>query len=220
MLKFDWKDSAETRAMALKLDPGNSNALLNRAVHTLITGSHADAIAQMQEVLQRDPLNLLSRRYAARLFFYVGRLDEAERFLRQVLAVNPNFSAAHYELGRILLIRGDTTAAVEEFQAESNPSWRSFGLPLGYHAAHRKAEADAALNNLLANSAGFELQIAEAYASFGDADKAFDWLNKAVTGDPGIIWFRYDPLLAGLSADPRYRAILKRMNLPTSPDNP
>jgi TolB-like protein len=220
MLKFEWKNSAETRARALKLDPGNSNALLNRAVHTLVTGSHADAIAQMQEVLQRDPLNLLSRRYAARLFFYVGRLDEAERLLRQVLAVNPNFSAAHYELGRILLVRGDATAAVEEFEAESNPSWRSFGLPLGYHAAHRKAEADAALNKLLGNSAGFELQIAEAYASFGDADKAFEWLNKAVTGDPGIIWFHYDPLLAGLNADPRYRAILKRMNLPTSPDNP
>jgi TolB-like protein/Flp pilus assembly protein TadD len=220
MLKFDWKDSAETRAKALQLDPGNSNALLNRAVHTLITGSHADAIAQMQEVLQRDPLNLLSRRYAARLLFYVGRLDEAERLLRQVLAVNPNFSAAHYELGRILLVRGDTTAAVEEFETESNPAWRSFGLPLGYHAAHRKIEADVALNNLLANSAGFELQIAEAYASFGEAGKAFEWLNKAVTGDPGVIWFRYDPLLAGLNADPRYRAILGRMNLPTSPDNP
>jgi TolB-like protein/Flp pilus assembly protein TadD len=219
MLKFDWKDSAETRAIALKLDPGNSNALLNRAVHTLVTGSHADAIAQMQEVLQRDPLNLLSRRYAARLFFYVGRLDEAERLLRQVLAVNPNFSAAHYELGRVLLVRGETTAAVEEFEAESNPSWRSFGLPLGYHAAHRKAEAGAALNHLLADSVGFEFQIAEAYASFGDADKAFEWLNKAVTGDPGIIWFRYDPLFAGLNADPRYGAILKRMNLPTSPDN-
>lgn len=220
MLRFDWKDSAETRAKALQLDPGNSNALLNRAVHTLITGSHADAIAQMQEVLQRDPLNLLSRRYAGRLFFYVGRLDEAERLLRQVLAANQNFSAAHYELGRVLLVRGNTTAAVEEFQAESNPNWRSFGLPLGYHAAHRNAEADAALNKLLANPSGFELQIAEVYAWFGDADKAFEWLNKAVTGDPGIIWFRYDPLLAGLNADPRYGAILKRMNLPMSPDNP
>jgi hypothetical protein len=91
---------------------------------------------------------------------------------------------------------------------------------LGYHAAHRKAEAEAALNHLLVNSAGFEFQIAEAYASFGDADKAFEWLNKAVTGDPGIVWFRYDPLFAGLNADPRHRAILKRMNLPAAPDNP
>jgi TolB-like protein/Flp pilus assembly protein TadD len=217
MTKFEWKTSAETRARALQLDPGNWGALLDRAIQTLNTGSHVDAIAQMQEVLDRDPLNLLSRRYAARLFFYVGRLDEAERLLRQILAVNPNFSAAHYELGRILLVRGNTSAAISEFEAEANPSWRGFGLPLGYHAAHRKADADAALNNLLVKPAGSEFQIAETYASFGDADKTFEWLNKAVTGDPGIIWFRYDPLLARLSGDPRYPAILKRMNLPASP---
>jgi TolB-like protein/Flp pilus assembly protein TadD len=217
MLRFDWKSAAETRARALQLDPGNWNALLNRAVQTLITGSHADAVAQMQETLDRDPLNLLSRRYAARLFFYAGRLDEAERLLRQILAVNPNFSAARYELGRVLLVRGNTPAAIVEFETESNPGWRAFGLPLGYYAAHRKADADAALKILLVQSAGSEFQIAETYASFGDAGKAFEWLNRAVTGDPGIIWFRYDPLLAGLNGDPRYQAILKRMNLPTSP---
>jgi TolB-like protein/Flp pilus assembly protein TadD len=217
MLRFDWKSAAESRARALQLEPSNSNALLNRAIQTFITGSHADAIAQMQEALDRDPLDLLIRRYAARLFFYAGRLDESERLLRQILAVNPNFSAAHYELGRVLLIRGNTPAAIVEFETESNPGWRDFGLPLGYYAAHRKADADAALKVLLAQSAGSEFQIAETYASFGDADKAFEWLNRAVTGDPGIIWFRYDPLLAGLNEDPRYQAILKRMNLPTSP---
>ncbi len=213
MLRFDWKKSAETRARALQLDPGNWNALLNRAIQTLITGSHADAIAQMKEVLDREPLNLLGRRYAARLFFYVGQLDEAEQLLRQILAVSPNFSAAHYELGRVLLLRGDTKAAIGEFEMEANPDWRNFGLPLGYHAAHRNADADAALKNLLVKSAGSEFQIAETYASFGDADKAFEWLGKAVTGDPGMIWFRYDPFLAALSGDSRYRTILKRMKL-------
>jgi TolB-like protein/lipoprotein NlpI len=217
MIRFDWKSAAESRARALQLDPGNSDALLPRAIQTLITGSHADAVAQMQEALDRDPLNLLTRRYAARLFFYIGRLDEAERLLRQILAVNPNYSAAHYELGRVLLIRGDATGAFREFDTESNPAWRNYGLPLGYHAVHRDADADAALNTLLAHSSGSEFQIAETYAWFGDADKAFEWLNRAVTGDPGIVWLHYDPLFARLIGDPRYQAILKRMNLPPSP---
>jgi tetratricopeptide (TPR) repeat protein len=186
---------------------------LNRAVFL----SYASEDTAAAQTLEHDPLNLLSRRYAARLFFYVGRLDEAERLLRQILAVDPTFSAAHYELGRILLVRGNTPAAIVEFETESNPGWRVFGLPLGSFAAHRKADADAALKNLLVHSAGAEFQIAEDYASFEDADKAFEWLNRAVTGDPGIIWFRYDPLLAGLNGDPRYQVILKRMNLPASP---
>jgi tetratricopeptide (TPR) repeat protein len=169
----------------------------------------------MQEALDRDPLNLLTRHYAARLFFYVGRLDEAEQLLRQILAVNPNFSATHYELGRVLLVRGRAQAAIAEFESEGNPAWRRFGLPLGYHAAHRQADADAALKILLAQCCS-EFQIAETYATFGDADKAFEWLNKAVTSDPGMLWFRYDLLLAGLNGDPRYQAVLKRLNLSTS----
>jgi TolB-like protein len=217
MLRFEWKNAAESRAKALQGDSGNSNALLNRAIQTLTTGSSADAVAQMHEALDRDPLNLLLRRYGARLFFYAGRLDEAEQLLRQILAVNPNFSAAHYELGRVLLIRGNISAAVIEFEKESNPTWRSFGLPLGYHSAHRNADAEGALRTMLANSAGSEFQIAETYAWFGDADRAFEWLNKAVTGDPGILWCRHDPLLGGLTGDPRYQAILKRINLATAP---
>jgi TolB-like protein/tetratricopeptide (TPR) repeat protein len=216
-LRFDWKGADESRAKALHLNPGNGNALLNQAVQTLITGNQSEAIAQMQVALDRDPLNMLNRRYAGRLFFYAGRLDEAERLLRQILAVNPNYSAAHYELGRVLLLRGNAQAALAEFEAETNPDWRAFGLPLGYYSANRKADADAALNKLLARAEDSEFQIAEAYAWFGNADKAFEFLNKAVTSDPGIIWIRYDPLLDKLQGDPRYQAILKRINLPSSP---
>ena len=216
MLRFDWKGATEARARALQLDPGNSNALQNRAVQTLITGSHEDAIAQIEVALNRDPLNVLNRRYAARLFLYTGRLDEAERLLRSILAVNPNYSAAHYELGRVLLLRGKTQDAVAQFEAETNPDWRDFGLPLGYYSTNRKVEADAALDKLLAKTSDSEFQIAETYAWFGNAGKAFEFLNKAVTSDAGIIWFRYDPFLDRLKGDPRYQEILKRINLPSS----
>ena len=212
-LRFDWKHADESRAKALQLNPGNGNALLNQAAQTLIMGNQSEALAQMQVALDRDPLNMLNRRYAGRMFFYAGRLDEAERLLRQILAVNPNYSAAHYELGRVFLLRGNAQAALAEFEAETNPDWRAFGLPLGYYSVHRKSDAEAALDKLLARSEDCEFQIAEAYGWFGNVDKAFEFLNKAVTSDPGIIWFRYDPLLDGLKGDPRYQAVLKRINL-------
>ncbi len=215
-LRFDWKGADESRAKALHLNPGNGNALLNQAVQTLITGSQSDAIAQMQVALDRDPLNLLNRRYAGRMFFYAGRLDDAERLLRQILAVNPNYSAAHYELGRVLLVRGNAQGALAEFEAETNPDWRAFGLPLGYYSANRKADADDALNKLLARTEDTEFQIAEVYGWFGNTDKAFEFLNKAVNSDPGMIWLRHDPLLDKLQGDSRYTAILKRINLPAS----
>jgi TolB-like protein len=214
LVHLDWGGTSQATARALQLDRGNAQALFTRAILIQITGSSANAITAVQQALDRDPLNLLSRRYAARILYYAGRLAEAETMLRQILAVNPSFSAAHYELGRVLLARGNVSAAIAEFESESSPEWRVNGLPLGYHAAGRTAEANAALQDLLRHSDGAEFQVAEAYAFLGDADRAFAWLDRAVGGDPGVIWLRNDPLCVNLMHDPRYAALLKRLNLP------
>lgn len=134
--------------------------------------------------------------------------------IRQVLNMSPSYPAAQYELGRILLTKGQIAPAVAAFEAESSPAWRSFGLPLGYHAQGRTPDADAALAALVANSAGAEFQVAEAYAFLGNADKAFEWLGNAdVKRDPGVMWLRGDPLLKTLVGDPRYAALLRKLKL-------
>jgi hypothetical protein len=57
--------------------------------------------------------------------------------------------------------------------------------------------------------------IALVYAARGDPDRAFAWLDRAVHAyADGIIWIKGDPLLDGLVADPRFNALLRRMNLP------
>ena len=56
-------------------------------------------------------------------------------------------------------------------------------------------------------------QVAEIYADFGDADQAFKWLGAAVERDLGIIWLHNDPLFKGLTRDPRYARILRKLKL-------
>ena len=65
MVRYDWRGSAEATDKALQLDPGNSEALFIRAILTQVTGTSADAMAAMQKARDRDPLNQLTRRYAA-----------------------------------------------------------------------------------------------------------------------------------------------------------
>jgi hypothetical protein len=58
-------------------------------------------------------------------------------------------------------------------------------------------------------------QIAEVYAWGGEKDRAFEWLEKArERGDAGLLHTKVDPTLRGLRGDPRYTALLKKMNLP------
>jgi TolB-like protein/cytochrome c-type biogenesis protein CcmH/NrfG len=209
----DWTGARAAINKALQVDPNNVIALIADAHLTRTVGNADDALAKFRQTLDRDPLNLLNRRYIARVLFFAGRLDEAEATVRQVLAMSPSFPAAHYELGRILLAKGQVAAAVSEFEAEKS-GWREFGLPLGYQAERRTAEANAALAALVRDSAGSEFQVAETYAYFGNPDKAFYWLDRAVDHDPGIQWLRGDPLFKDIIADPRYAALLRKLNLP------
>ena len=211
----DWPGAGALLATALKLEPLNSRAMLMQTILTYAGGNQKDAIRLYERVLERDPLNLLARRYLARMLYFVGRLDDAETTIREVLALNGSYQAANYELGRILLARGQVAAAVTAFEAETDPGWRQFGLPLGYHAQHREPEAKAALAALVANSAGSEFQVAETYGYFGDADRAFEWLDRAVERhDGGLLWLRGDPLLKGITHDRRYPPLLARLHYP------
>ncbi len=210
----DWAGARASLDKALQVDPTNIGALIADAHLTRSVGNIDESLAKFRRTLDRDPLDLLNRRYYGRVLYFAGRLDEAEATIRQVLEMSPSFPAAHYELGRILLAKGQVAAAVSEFEAEKTPGWREFGLPLGYHAQQRTSDANAALAVLLANSDGSEFQVAETYAYFGNSDKAFYWLDRAIDHDPGIQWLRGDPLFKGITADPRYAALLRKLNLP------
>jgi tetratricopeptide (TPR) repeat protein len=170
-------------------------------------------VALFRQALEHDPLNLLARRYLARTLSFAGRLAEAEIEIRQVLDTNPAQPGAHYDLGRILVAKGEIDAAGAAFEAETDASWKGIGLPLKFHAQQRTAEANAALATLVKNSSGAEFQVAEAYADFGDTDQAFKWLDAAAESDSGIIWLHNDPLFKGLRSDPRYAMILRKLKM-------
>ena len=49
----------------------------------------------------------------------------------------------------------------------------------------------------------------------GEKDKAFQWAERAYTErDAGTTWLKIDFSFRGLRDDPRYKALLRKMNLP------
>ena len=199
-------------AKGRSVDPNDPTLLLMSAVLARALGREQQSIALFHQTLARDPLQLLARRYLARTLAFAGRLPEAEIEIRQVLDMNPAQTGGHYDLGRILLAKGETDLAATAFKAETDPSWRIFGLPLAFYAQHRTSDANAALAEQLRNPHEAEFQMAETYAYFGDADQAFKWLDAAAERDLGIMWLRDDPLLKALKSDPRYATLFRKLN--------
>jgi TolB-like protein/Tfp pilus assembly protein PilF len=213
MMAHEWAQAEATLASAREIDPTDSSVFMISAVLARGLGRDDDAIALFRQALDHDPLNLVARRYFARTLFFAGRLAEAEVQIRQVLDTNPAQPGAHYDLGRILLAKGQIDAAGAAFEAETDEGWKRIGLPLKFRALQRTAEANAAFAILLNKSAGAEFQVAETYADFGDADQAFKWLDAAAERDLGIIWLHNDPLLKGLTRDPRYAVLLRKLKM-------
>jgi len=106
--------------------------------------------------------------------------------------------------------------ALVEVEREHDADWRLYGHALAYQALGRKTESDAALAELVAKYHAVDaFQIAEVYAFLGEADRAFEWLERAYAQrDSGLSKMKGDPLLKSLERDPRYTAFLKKMRLP------
>lgn len=100
---------------------------------------------------------------------------------------------------------------------DSNPS-----LPLAekarvYALSGRRGDALQTLDRLLALSKRTQVSkypIAAVYAALGDKGQAFAYLNRAYDEHSFMLGFlRVDPALDPLRSDPRFRELLRRMEL-------
>ena len=112
-----------------------------------------------------------------------------------------------------LLLKGDAKGALAEIEQETSEAWKMIGLPMAYHALGRKADSDAALAALIAKyEKDGPYNIAYVYAFRGEADQAFEWLDKAVEyGDPGLGEIVTENLFDNIHADPRWLPFLRKI---------
>ena len=209
----DLAGGAQQFQRALALDPANLDVLLNSAVLLGSLGRLDEALAVDEAIVRRDPVNV---RALFNLGIYQredGRLDAAIASFRTVLSLSPGNGGAHYGLGIALLQKGDAPGALAEIEQETDESWKMYGLPMAYHALGRKANSDAALAAVIAKyeKDGPE-NIAYVYAFRGEADKAFEWLDKAVKyGDPGLGEIVTESLFDKIHNDPRWLPFLRKL---------
>jgi len=213
---WDWAGAQREYARAQQVDPDSAATLARMANSAAAFGRLDDAIALQQQLLIRDPLSARRHRKLATYFIDAGRFGEAEAALRKSLELNPEASATHYFLAMAFLGSGRNAQALAEIQRETDDAWRKTGLPFVYFALGRRAAADAALETLkteYAYSSAFN--IAEVYAYQGEKKPAFGWLDRALRQrDAGMLWLKTNAHFKDLRDDPRYRALLKRLNLP------
>jgi len=206
----DMAVAAQHMQRALALEPTNTHIVSNAASLTQYLGRLNEAIALIEYCGARDPVSPITQCNLGYAYMLAGRLDDAVATCRIAVTLSPDHLSGHYLLGTALLLKGEHKAALAAFQKETDEAYRVKGMTLALHALERQSEFDATFTELRERwGEQWPSEIAHVYAWIGDADSAFEWLDRAVSkedlGDQYLL-----PFYRTLHEDPRWRQFLEK----------
>ena len=146
-------------------------------------------------------------------YLRAGRLDDAVASFRTALTLSPGQLGAGQLMGIALLLKNEPDAALAAMKQEAGGDWRQIGLAMAYHALGQVKESDAMLAEVIAKVEEVaSYNIAFVLAFRGEADRAFEWLEKAVHyNDPGLAQIVNIPMFANVHSDPRWLPFLEKL---------
>jgi len=213
---FDWAGADASYQRAVELEPGNPEVVRMAAASSKELGRFEEALPLARRAVDLDPLNAHSWESLGETEYFMGQLDEAAAHVRKALELNPDVWPGPIKLSQIYLMQGRPQDALPEIKRVRYEPSRVFLYAIAYYALDRKKESDAALSELITKYQQNTYLIAEVYAFRNQSDEAFEWLDRAyVQRNAGLISTKVDPLLKSLRHDPRYAALLKKLNLPS-----
>ena len=216
-MNLDWNLPAAEAVLAqadkkAPRDPRIKNTL---AILRMYQNRTEEALMLRREAVALDPLDVIIQGNLATVLMSLGRYDEAEAAARRGLELQPTSSLNHYLIARIYLVRGQPEVALREAQLESGAIYRNLGIALAHTARSDRVAADEALATMIRDHGGDNpFRVALIYAVRGEADKVFEWLDRAYTAhDPRVINTTSEDLLKPYRSDPRFIAFCRKVGL-------
>ncbi len=216
---FSFPDAEREFNRTLELDPGNPEAKAGYGHFLMMLRRPDEGIRQIERAVAIDPLQVGNRVLYASDLFVARRYDEALANANEVLRMQPGHpiawamvfwsqhlkqryaeaavaAAAYYEGVGFK----DVAEALKQRYAES-----------GYAAALRLASEV----ELAKHGDPTAWDAACNYAMVGDRSRALDLLERAYAWrDPNIPFMSCLPIFDPLRTEPRFQALLRKMNLP------
>ncbi len=215
-LQFDWAGAVADLDRASRLRPGDTAIQALRAELRGTPEPVAEAIARARAGTDRDPLNPNAWVDLGLAHMAGEDFSGARQALARALEIAPGHSGATWNTCACLVAGGRAAEALE-LASRSPFEWlRLTCTALAQHDLGRSKESNAALAALVEGWADSSaIQVAQVHAWRGEADRAFEWMDRAFAQrDLGMLWIRTDPLFRKVHADPRWEPFLRKMSLP------
>lgn len=219
LLKYvdlDWRGAEEEFRRALTLAPNDADAIWYVAAQLATRGELKGAIELSRRALAIDPGRSLWYKWLGLYLAGLKQFDQAAEMMQMAVSLEQPTGINEYavDVTFIAAVRGDSQAALVAAR-QALPDARPIALAMALQIAGNRIAADEALKNLVAiNSDSY--WIADVYALRGEADKTFEWLDRAWSDRDSAIWqLHFDPLVLRYKDDPRFAAFCRKVGLPT-----
>jgi TolB-like protein/Flp pilus assembly protein TadD len=218
---WDWTGAEREAKRAIELNPNFGLAHIAYAQLLSYRGLHQEAISEAARARELDPLSSIINTLNGSVLLYARREDEASMTLQKTLELDPNFWIAHYFFGKTYLAKKQYSDAIAEFsKARELSGGNSLAIGMigyGWALAGDLAKARAVLTELKSLSSQRYVppsNVAVLCFALGEKDEGFIWLEKAYQDhDVRLSRMKVDPEWDSMRSDPRFVAILKRIDL-------
>jgi tetratricopeptide (TPR) repeat protein len=231
----DWDFAGAEAAFkeAVALNPNYAEAHHWSAIYFANVGRHAEAAVAAKRAVELDPLSLLMNMTPGLTSYLARHYDRAAEELMKVIEMEPGFVAAHSVLGNVYLQQGLFEKALAEYQKVVELSQGAAVVESAMKAviahAYAKSGKRSKARKLLAELTQISSEsdqtsvrvnvsphsIAEIYAALGQAEEAFEWLDKALDQhDMQMVSLKVNPTLDPLRSDIRFDNLVRSVGLP------
>ena len=219
----NWPESEREFKRGIELDPNNASAHFRYGqIYLADIGRLDEAISETKRALELEPLDLNMGANLAWLYIFSGQNDKALEQAKKIYDMEPAFPVGRWMLGEAYVMNGmyqeSLTLNEAILQADPMSQYTLRNVGVAYAKLGRARDAEQIVQrfkDLRKTQYVLSYRFASLYAALAERDEAFAELETAFEEqDWQLQRIKVDPFMDPLRGDARFKAMLKKMNLP------
>ena len=214
---FNWEEGEKGIRHALQLNPNYASGRLKYSWLLTYVGRFDEAIDESKHALELDPLSVDLWVWLGCAYIYAGYDDLAIEELNRVLSNYPDSDYCRRMLSIAYMQKGMVQEAMDEFSKVSTKGMHWFDGYIYGMAGETEMVREVLDYHLDQSKIRFikPTDFTVIYAALGEYDRALDYLEQAYYQREGwLVLMQVEPMYDNLRDEPRFQAILEKMNYP------